>query len=207
MSTPLQVYRRVLQLPCDDLRSGLGIKDTLDLGLKQLIASVFRPSEGFKIRYSDEENGQLHATVSRGAHTIQVQGRYGQNTVFAGERKSSFISYTIRAEGALSTLSRAENASDLIVMYGRFTGAALLAAVVLTLLLIVTGEVHIALIMGALVGGQWLGAKVGQRIAQHLEARAENHSIDTEELQCAEAVWEHFTHSITGITSAYPAVR
>jgi hypothetical protein len=209
MSTPLQVYQRVLQLPCDDLRSGLGIKATLDMGLKQVIASVFRPSDGFKVQCAEDEGGQLQATISRGVHNIQLQGRYGQNTLFSGEKKSSFISYTIRAEGTLSASNHAEHAGHPMVKYGRITGAAVLAAAALALFLIAKIKAHNIpiIIIGVLVGGQWLGGKVGQRIAQRLEARAENHSVNKDELETARAVWEHFTSSIAETTSAYPAVR
>ena len=207
MSTPLQVYQRILQLPCDDLRSGRGIKDTLDLSLKQLIGTVFCPERGFKVQYGSDDNGQLEATISRGVHKIQLQGRYGQNTVFSGEKKSSFISYTIRAEGTLSTLNRAEN-SRRPVMFGRVAGATVLAAVAVIVLWMSRMEGHrVPAIICALLAGQWLGGKVAQRIAQQLEARAEDRTVDIQELERAKAVWTVFTSNVTEITSAYRAVK
>ena len=213
MSTPRQVYQRILQLPCDDLRSGMSLKSTLDTELKQVIGRTFKPAEGFKVDVGSDDAGQLTATVSRGVHTIQLQGRYGQNSVYAaGGQQASFISYTIRAEGSFSNLDRAEFMGWNLVLLARITGALGAAALVIIAMVLIPHSLdffaHSApLVAMALVGGQWLGARIGRNLANRLEAHAETSPRATAQWELADATWQRLTSGISSAITGYPVVK
>ena len=101
---PQQVYQRILKLPCGDVREGVGLKDMLDAALKQLMAGICKPADGFDVKVGTDSDGHLQATITRGPHKMELQGRYGQNTIFKDGAKACFVSYTVHAESAFSTL-------------------------------------------------------------------------------------------------------
>src|SRR5688500_9557045 len=103
------VYQRVLRLPCDNIRSGIGFKATLDAALKQLVEGLFKASEGFKIELGDHTGGHLRAVITRGVEKFEVEGCYGQNSAFAEGKKVSFVSYTVRAESGTGTGAASAN--------------------------------------------------------------------------------------------------
>src|SRR5437867_4829003 len=82
MNQPQRVYQRILRLPCGDVREGTGFKDMLDAALKQVTDAICKSADGFNVKLGQDLNGQLQATITRGAHKIELRGRYGQNTVF-----------------------------------------------------------------------------------------------------------------------------
>src|SRR5205814_1289666 len=75
----LMKYQRVLRLPCDDIRSGIGFKATLDKALKQLLEGLFKAADGFRIEFGNHTGGHLRAIIRGGGESIEVEGCYGQN--------------------------------------------------------------------------------------------------------------------------------
>src|SRR5438093_10025865 len=120
-----RVYQRILKLPCGDVREGVGLKDMLDAALKQLMAGICKPADGFDVKVGKDSDGHLQATITRGPHKMELQGRYGQNTIFKDGAKACFVSYTVHAESAFSTLGRVENAGETFVVLGRIAGVML----------------------------------------------------------------------------------
>src|SRR5688572_9620470 len=84
-------YQRVLRLPCDNIRSGIGFKATLDTALKQLVEKLFKPSDGFNVELGDHTGGHLRAVITRGSERFEVEGCYGQNSSFAEGKKVAFV--------------------------------------------------------------------------------------------------------------------
>src|SRR3954470_4569984 len=91
----LMQYQRVLRLPCDDIRSGIGFKATLDKALRQLLEGLFKAVDGFSVEFGDHTGGHLRAIISRGAQKIEVEGCYGQNSSYGDGTKKPFVSYTV----------------------------------------------------------------------------------------------------------------
>jgi hypothetical protein len=206
-----QVYQRILKLPCGDVREGASLKTTLDTAVKEVLATICKPADGFKLKVAQDDSGHLQATITRGAHKIEVQGRYGQNTVFKDGGKASFVSYTVRAEAGLATLDRAENAGESLEGLGKIGGVVLAIVAVCALLswmvrklgLIIYSVPIFILIVYA---GKWAGGKAGRAVANRIQERATNRVLSGDEIEKADAVWERLTNGITTVTSSYPAV-
>lgn len=210
MNRPQQVYQRILKLPCGDVREGIGLKEMLDSALKQVLTAICKPGDGFKVKVAEDSGGHLQATIIRGAHKIEVQGRYGQNTIFKDGAKASFVSYTVRAEGGVSTLDRAENAGESFAVLGKIAGVVLGAFLVCCFMKWMDKArvivYSIPVFVGIVYAGKWLGEKVGRTLADVIEGKATSHVLAGEDVTKAKAIWERLTNSITSVTSSYPAV-
>jgi hypothetical protein len=199
------LYQRVLKLPCDDIRSGIAFKSTLDAGLKQLVTVLFKPADGFKIQFRDDTGGHLWAVVTRGEHTIEVEGRYGQNSSFAEGKKVSFVSYTIRAETGVGTMRATENGCENVELLGKIIGVVLSVVVAYaicsrinnkTAMLIFAVPIFAAMIFA----GRWLGRRTARMIVGQIQSSAAAGS----DMAQAKAIWQRLTSGIDTVTSGYP---
>lgn len=207
----MHVYQRILKLPCGDVREGRSLKTTLDTALKEVLDATCKRGDGFKVKVKEDESGHLQATITRGAHKIEVQGRYGQNTVFKEGGKASFVSYTVRAEAGLSSLDRAENAGESLELWGKIGGVVVSCGGICAVLAWMTEKYgfvvySIPIFILVVYAGKWIGGKVGRELANRIQTHATNRVQGSEEVAKAEAVWHRLTNGITTVTSSYPAV-
>ena len=197
------VYQRVLRLPCDNIRSGIGFKATLDAALKQLVEGLFKASEGFKIELGDHTGGHLRAVITRGVEKFEVEGCYGQNSAFAEGKKVSFVSYTVRAESGTGTGAASANSCENAEVIGKIAGVVVtvgLSCGTMSSLLQKSGKFIclLPLIVGLILGGKWLGAKAGRIVACGTtgSSRPEIGHVGT--------MWKRLVHAIESVTSSYP---
>ena len=200
------VYQRVLRLPCDNIRSGISLKATLDAALKQLLEALFKPSDGFKIELGDHTGGHLRAIITQGEQKIEVEGCYGQNSSFAEGKKVSFVSYTVRAEGAFGEAKRSANAGENAEVIGKIAAVVIsvaLSCALMSSLLHKSGKfifclpVFVAMVYGA----KLLGAKVARTLVGATGGDATPGGKNNAQ---ANAVWKRLIHAIESVTSGYP---
>ena len=198
-------YQRVLKLPCDDIRSGIGFKATLDLALKQLVESLFKAADGFKIEFGDHTGGHLRAVISRGVQTIEVEGCYGQNSSFTDGKKVQFVSYTVRAETGSEKARGTDNTSENTEVIGKIAGVVLsvaLSCAIMSPLLRKSGKFILLLpLFAALVyGGKILGAKAARILAGGTGASGSSGGDSGQ----SDAVWKRLIYAIESVTNSYP---
>jgi hypothetical protein len=204
----IMVYQRILRLPCDDIRSGLGFKSSLDAGLRQLMDVLFKAADGFKVELRDDTGGHFWAIVRRGAHKIEVEGRYGQNSVLKDGEKARFVSYTVRAETKVGTSDRGESGGDNFEVIGRIAGVVLSVAAVCGLMTTIEKTRVFFLLIPVFVGivwaGKWLGARVGRLLANEIRRRASHGALSGKDMSQADAIWKRLTSALNTVTSGYP---
>ena len=200
----LMRYQRVLRLPCDNIRSGIGFKATLDLALKQLVEALFKPSAGFKIEFGDHTGGHLRAVITRGAEKFEVEGCYGQNSTFADDKKVPFVSYTVRAEVVLGANNQAANVGEGAELIGKVAGVVIAVALVCALMspILKTSKFIFCLpvIAAAAYGGKWLGIKAVRIVVGATQGGGTSEQSSAQ----AGAMWKRLTHAIESVTSSYP---
>jgi len=199
-------YQRVLRLPCDDIRSGIGFKATLDKALKQLLEGLFKASDGFRIEFGDHTGGHLRAIIRGGGQSIEVEGCYGQNSSFAEGKKVQFVSYTVRAQGGAGKSQASENATENAEVIGKIAGVVLAVAIacaILSSLMSKSAKFIYALpvFIAAVYAGKLLGAKAGRTLA----SGASEQGFSGKEKGPADAtVWKRLIHAIESVTEQYP---
>jgi hypothetical protein len=197
-------YQRVLKLPCDNIRSGISLKATLDAALKQLVEALFKTSDGFSIELGDHTGGHLRAVITRGTEKFEVEGCYGQNSTFAGDKKVPFVSYTIRVETALGPNERTRATSENAELIGKVAGvvaAVALACLLMAPLLKSSKFLYcMPILAAAAYGGRWLGVKTARTLAGATQA----HSSTAGDQGQAGAMMKRLTRAIESVTSQYP---
>jgi hypothetical protein len=202
------VYQRVLKLPCDDVRSGIGFKSTLDAGLRQLVNGLFKASEGFKIQFRDDTGGHLWAIVTRGAHKMELEGRYGQNSSFSDGKKQLFVSYTIRAETAAGgKASSGESVNETVELFGKVGGVVLSVVIAYAICSRINNKTAMLIlalpIFGAMIyAGIWAGRKAARMIAGQMSGAGNGALSDADAAQ-AKAAWQRLTNGIDSVTDGY----
>ncbi|HKQ40649.1 MAG TPA: hypothetical protein VJ063_21455 [Verrucomicrobiae bacterium] len=200
-------YQRVLRLPCDNIRSGISLKATLDAALKQLLEALFKSSDGFKIQLGDHTGGHLRAIITRGEEKIEVEGCYGQNSNFADGKKVSFVSYTVRAEAVLgSGNSGPVNPSENAEVIGKIAGVVLsvaLSCAVISSLLHKSGKFIFCLpiFVAFIYAGKLLGVRVARTFVGATQGST---AISSKGTAQASPVWKRLIHAIETVTSGYP---
>lgn len=198
-------YQRVLRLPCDDYRNGISLKATLDTALKQLVETLFKASDGFKIELGDHTGGHLRAIITRGPQKFEVEGCYGQNSTFAEGKKVAFVSYTVRAEAALGPGERAAGTSENAEAIGKIAGvviAVALACALMSPILKSSKFIYcVPVIAAAAFGGKWLGVKAARIVMGATQGSSAASGGDKAQ---ANAAWKRLTHAIESVTSMYP---
>jgi hypothetical protein len=201
-------YQRVLRLPCDDIRSGIGFKATLDSALKQLVEVLFKPSDGFKIELGDHTGGHLRAIITRGTQKFEVEGCYGQNSTFAEGKKVSFVSYTVRAESELGSTGPAASADENAEVTGKIAGFVLslvLACALMAPLLKTAKFIYcVPVLVAAAYAGRWFGVKAARTLAVAMRSYGADHASSGKDMSLASAVWKRLIHAIESVTSKYP---
>ena len=202
-------YQRVLRLPCDDIRSGIGFKATLDKALKQLVEGLFKAADGFRIEFGDHTGGHLRAIIRRGVQEIEVEGCYGQNSAFTEGKKVQFVSYTVRARGGLGSAQGSENAPENAEVIGKIAGVVLSVAIVCAIMSSLMSKsakfiYALPVFAAAVYAGKLLGAKAGRTFARGMSGGANDQGLSGKDKSQAEAVWKRLIHAIEGVTSGYP---
>lgn len=203
------VYQRVLRLPCDNIRSGIGFKATLDLALKQLLEKMFKASDGFKIELGEHTGGHLRAIITRGPQRFEVEGCYGQNSAFEEGKKVAFVSYTVRAETALGGADQTTNTNESAELIGKIAGVVLsvaLACALMSPLLQKSGKFIycLPLFIAMVFGGKLLGAKAGRTFANATQGGTTDRTSPGQDMTQARAVWKRLIHALESVTSGYP---
>ena len=203
------VYKRILKLPCDDVRSGIGFKSTLDAGLRQLMTVLFKPSDGFKVDLRDDTGGHFHAIVTRGNHKIDIEARYGQNRVMAEGKQANFVSYSVHAEDELGGGGRGQGTNESGEVIGRIVGVMLAVGVVSAFLGWImegVGRFVLALpIVAALVyAGRKFGGRLGRTVASRFQSSSGVGTLSPKDKAQAHAIWERLTNALNTVTGDYP---
>ena len=197
-------YQRVLRLPCDNIRSGISLKATLDLALKQLVEALFKSSNGFKIEFGDHTGGHLRAVITRGTEKFEVEGCYGQNSTFVDDKKVPFVSYTVRAEAVLGANDQAASTSEGAELIGKIAGVVIAVALVCALMspILKTSKFIfcVPVIAAAAYGGKLLGIKAVRILVGATQGSGTSEASSAQ----AGAMWKRLTHAIESVTSSYP---
>jgi hypothetical protein len=203
------VYKRILRLPCDDVRSGIGFKSTLDAGLRQLMTVLFKPADGFKVDLRDDTGGHFHAIVTRGRHKIDIEARYGQNRVLADGKQASFVSYSVHAEAELGAGERGETANENAEVIGRVVGVVLAVGVVCGFLGWIFESVgrfvlSVPVVAALVYAGRKFGGRAGRAVAGQFQGGSGSGAPSGNDLAKAKAVWARLTEALNTVTSGYP---
>lgn len=207
----LMQYQRVLRLPCDDIRSGIGFKATLDKALRQLLEGLFRTSDGFRVQLDDHTGGHLRAVITHGSRKIEVEGCYGQNSSFVDGKKKPFVSYTVRVLSGHGTTQGSENSAETAEVIGKIAGVVLSVAIVCVIMSSLFSKsakfiYALPVFVAAVYAGKLLGARAGRTLAGGALSSPLDQSSSSNNKAQGDAVWKRLIHAIESVTSAYPTV-
>jgi len=199
-------YQRVLRLPCDNIRDGISFKATIDGALKQLLETLFKTSDGFKIELGDHTGGHLRAIISRGEEKIEVEGCYGQNSRFDEGKKVSFVSYTVRVEAAFRGAGPSATTSENADLIGKIVGVVIAVAVgcaVMSPLLHKSGKFIFCLpiFIALAYAGKLFGLKAARTVVGATQGSANPSGGNASQ---SSAVWKRLIHAIERVTDGYP---
>src|SRR4051812_45594671 len=165
MSVPFRVYNKTLKLPCVGLADGRPFQSQIDHGLRSIVAacSSYVPQPEIKMR---DEDGHFAATLRTKAWRIEIETKFGQNSIYAGGVRRTFISYQIRMESQMSALDRAAAAGDRMTLLAKIIGGVLSPFLFFWLMSAILDKLGFVIIPHYLVAisvvvGVWGGAKLG----------------------------------------------
>jgi len=199
----LMVYQRVLRLPCDNIRSGIGFKATLDAAIKQVLEAIFKASDGFKIELGDHTGGHLRAIITHGAEKFEVEGCYGQNSAFTDGKKVSFVSYTVRAESVAGASQRPANATENAELFGKIGGVVIALLLACALMSPMLKSAKFIYCLPVLALAAYAGRYFGVKFARTIVGASKVSSASNEKVP-ASVTWKRLTHAIESVTSNYP---
>jgi hypothetical protein len=211
MSEPLFSYQRVLKIPADDLAAGFSHKTQLDDQIKQGLASVLPSEAKLDCQIIGDAPGNLSATIVRDGQTISVTGRYGQNTFFTGGRKTSFVSYSIRAELVSTTLEQMDALGEQSILWGKIIGAVVVPLPLIWAIFAFADKWGLLIIwvLPLVLGvklGIWCGGKAGESLARRLENRVHNQSVESGAADETASLWKRLTNQLETISGRYEKV-
>jgi len=211
MSDTPYSYQCVLRIPADDLTAGQTHKSQIDEQIKQAVASVLPSGAKLDCQVGGEAPGCLTATIIRDGQTISVTGRYGQNTVFTGGRKTSFVSYSIRAELVSTAMEKADAWGEHFILWGKIIGgvvaplpfgwAMFVFATKWGLLIIWVLPMVLAVKLGI-----WGGGKAGEALARRLENRVHDQSVDSGVADDTASLWRRLKDQLERGIGGYERV-
>jgi hypothetical protein len=211
MSETPYSYQCVLRVPTDDLAAGLACKFQLDDQIKRGLASVLPGGAKLDCQISGDAPGVLNATIIRAGQTISVTGRYGQNTVFTGGRKTSFVSYSIRAELVSTALERADAWGEQFILWGKIIGAVALPLPLCWAMFAFAAKwgwliIWVLPLVLAVKLGIWCGGKAGESLARRFENRVHDQSVDSGVADETAGLWQRLTKQLDHISGGYDKV-
>jgi hypothetical protein len=211
MSDTPYSYQCVLRVPADDLAAGSACKSQLDDQIKRGLAAVLPAGAKLDYQISGDALGVLNATIIRDGQTISVTGRYGQNSVFTGGRKTSFVSYSIRAELVNTALERVAAWGEQSILWGKIIGAVVVSLPLIWAMFAFAAKWGLLIIwvLPLVLGvkfGIWCGGKAGESLARRLENRVHNQSVDSGEADETASLWKRLTNQLESISGRYEKV-
>jgi hypothetical protein len=211
MSETPYSYQCVLRIPVDNLAAGLTHKSQLDEQIKMGIESVLPGGAKLDCQTGSDAPGGLNASVIRNGQSISVTGRYGQNTVFTGGRKTSFVSYSIRAELVSTALERVDAWGEQSILWGKIIGAVVVPLPLIWAIFAFAAKWGLLIIwvLPLVLGvklGIWCGGKAGESMARRLENRVHNRSVDSGVADETASFWKRLIDKIESIGSHYEKV-
>lgn len=196
-------YQRVLRLPCDNIRSGIGFKASLDTALKQVLEAIFKASDGFKIELGDHTGGHLRAIITYGVEKYEVEGCYGQNSTFDEGKKVSFVSYTVRAEGGAGASDQSANANESADLLGKIGGLVIALLLACALMSPILKSAKFIYCLPVLAVAAYAGRHFGVKLARTIVGASQVSSKSNDKVP-ASTTWKRLTHAIESVTSDYP---
>jgi hypothetical protein len=211
MSDTPYSYQCVLKVPADDLAAGLACKSQLDDQIKRALAAVLPGGAKLACQLSGEAPGVLNATIIRDGQTISVTGRYGQNSVFTGGRKTSFVSYSIRAELVSTALERADAWGEQFTLWGKIIGAVVMPLPLVWAMFAFAAKwgwliVWVLPLVLAVKFGIWGGGKAGESLARRLENRVHDQAVDSGVADETAGLWRRLKQQLEHISRGYEKV-
>ena len=211
MSETPYSHHCVLRIPVDNLAAGFSHKSQLDDQIKQGLLSVLPGGAKLDCQISGAAPGNLSATIVRDGQTITVTGRYGQNTLFSGGRKTSFISYSIRAELVNTALERVDAWGEQSILWGKIIGAVVVPLPLIWAMFAFAARWGLLIIwlLPLVLGvklGIWCGGKAGESLARRLENRVHNQSVDSGVADETAGLWKRLTNQLESISGRYEKV-
>lgn len=211
MSEPLHSYSQTIKLPCEKLEAGLSDKAKLDAAIKEMVTVLAKGSGLWQCAWRSDASGNLAATLNTKTCVVDLKTNYGQNAVYVGQERRSFISYGVQAESKITFLEQAADKAEhlrlLLKVIGGVFGPIVLFGL-FNLILDLLGFVIIpyVLITISLVVGIWGGRKLGDLLGSAMESRAEQRA-ETQGVKAeADAFWGMLTMKLDHIIEPYDPV-
>jgi hypothetical protein len=211
----LHEFSRTLKLPDDDFDARRHKRD-LDEGVRKLASKVAAGFGRMECKVSADQAGHLSVKLMDNALTICIQTQFGTNATFNGGVSQSFCSYTIRAEGRVLALNKADGWTRWVkiacmtagvvgipvgLVWFAYTLARSLGLEMLHRLWLNEMGIALAFLLGA-----WVGGKVGRALAaiieKHTFRRAEAEGV----IPRMESLWDGLTERIAELTREYEMV-
>jgi len=211
----LHEFSRTLKLPEDDFDARRHKKE-LDEGVRKLASKLAASFGRLECKIGTDQAGHLFARLTDKALSVVIETQFGRNATFIGGASYPFRSYSIRAEGRVLALNKADGSAR------RFRTACMVVGI----LGVPAGFVWLAYTVGtrlglemfhrlwlhepgvtlALLFGAWVGGKVGQRVAALIEKRTFKRAEAEGALPRIEALWKALTEGIEDLTRKYDVV-
>lgn len=213
MSESILSYRKSVKLPVAAFEAAQPMRRALDEQVAQAVVSLgtYEPELAAKRTTDESGNCQLHATAK--GYELVVATRAGQDSVFRGGERSTFVSYTISATAALKSLNRAAAVSRELTYILRGVGAVVFAGLfflAVDLLMrrwdIPEMKVPAMLIVGVVLAGSWLGERLGNWAGEKMEAGAWAKAEKNQALPQLELLWGHLEKRFNALLQPHEGV-
>lgn len=213
MSENLTSYRKAIKLSCSTVEESLPTRMGLDQQVEEAVASLSAVEPQLRVTRSTDERGNPAIQISAEGFDFAIATRSGQDTVFQGGERRTFISYTVSASSSLTALDRATSISREALFFLRGIGAILFAGLFfwgINFLLSLVGMIIVrmpAAPIVVLVGiGAWVGERVGASVGARLEARAFSQAERSGSLPQLENLWTQLEQRFNAILQPFEKV-
>jgi hypothetical protein len=196
MGEILTSYSKIVKLRAESVAEAQPIRASLDEKVHQAVTSLTTHEPNLQITRSVDEGGNCSIQAAANGYNITIATRSGRDSVFQGGAPRTFISYSLSAEGSLRSLDRAAAFSREMRVILRGGGGLLCAFLFfcgIDYLFRDSGATFIhlplALVVGIVIAGGWLGERLGNLLGNKLETRACARAEQTGALPQLEFLW------------------
>jgi hypothetical protein len=118
----LASYRKTVRLRAENLEHARPLRSALDERVFQAVSSLTNQEPKLQVTRSADERGNCSILASANGYDLTIATRSGQDSVFQGGERRSFISYTVSASSRVKSLDRAAVVSQEITFSVRIAG-------------------------------------------------------------------------------------
>jgi hypothetical protein len=213
MSEILTTYRKIVKLPAENVQQSWPIRVALDDQVHGAVTSLTTHEPNLQIKRSSDDCGNCNIDASANGYDIVITTRSGQDSAFLGRERRVFVSYTLSASSSLRSLDRAATISRELSLILRGVGGVLFACLFFWCIDLIFGgsgmvfiHLPLALVIGVVLAGAWLGERMGCLLGNQLESRACARAEQTGALPQLDLLWADLEEKFTALLQSYEQV-